>query len=514
MATKKSTGKISSSTASKSYNQKTIAKMQARDAGKSSSSSSKSSPVIQAVGGSRETQLANANAQMAKIQSMLAEPSTKLTSAQSSSISSQLGQASTALASLPKANAPTSPVGINPQVGETTVPTTTPAVAPVAGAVAGVAGLGVENKKMSDFAKQESDARLKAEEARQKESATLMDKFLGKVTSPTEAKTQAWDETGMDVQKYFAKQEAGIKEIESLTNEYNAVTAARDQQIAQTNDAMGSMNFINNQTAQIERNAAPKLNVLSADINAKAATLQAQQGNYAEARAYVNDAVQAATADAKFQFDMFQSFYEVNQDNFDRVDSIYNESFKTQMGLAQQEYETQLAEKQLIGEYMLKNPTAGIRMTDTIEEASRKIGLVPTGGEGLTADMKNYNAAVTTGYTGTFADFLGKGGSTSKIDGLALSLFTGEIGIGDVPSDLRNDVLTRYHEMQLLDKANQTQGEATAPSGSTTLYTAPSGSGSTAAYRVPVSNVPNQTGTTYNGPATTTSTATWGLLFQ
>lgn len=211
-----------------------------------------------------------------------------------------------------------------------------------------------------------------------KENQSLTDKYLGTMKNPEDVYDQAWEDTGMSVKDYFAKQEKGIKEIETLNKEYANVKGAMEQQIAQSNDKMASMNFINNQTAQIRRNAEPQLNTISANISSKAATLEAQQGNFAEARSLVKDAVDAATAGNKFKYDMYKAYYDQNQDNFDRIDSVYKDAFEGAMNLALKDYETQRQEKLSIGELMIgyNQYGAGISINDTLADAQQKAASV------------------------------------------------------------------------------------------------------------------------------------------
>jgi len=312
--------------------------------------------------------------------------------------------------SIPKSTVPTNAGSIPSPFSPVQTPTITPDLGNISLATAGMGGY----QSFLDANKGFYEQQMQMQQQQSAKQDSMLQKFLGSVQSPTEARAQAQQETGIDVQKYFAKQEAGVKEIESLTKDYNKVVAMKDQQIAQTHDKLASMNFINNQVAQIERNAAPQLNQLSANINAKAAALQAQQGNFAEAQAYVNQAVQDATAETKFQFDMYQMLYQNNQESFDRLNAIYTNAYNTSMNIAQTAYEQQRAEKQTIGNLLLEYPTAGIDIyADSLDEAYRKAGLVPptaTGGskESLTADMKNFLFAQENP---AFADFMGKNGS-------------------------------------------------------------------------------------------------------
>jgi hypothetical protein len=277
---------------------------------------------------------------------------------------------------LAKYQPPTSADKVAGSFPSLTLPNMGPDLGNISDATAGSKGL----QAMIDIQKQQAQDMLALEQERQSQQKGLLDKFMGSVTSPMEARQAAIKETGIDPQDYFAQQEKGIKEIESLTNDYNKVVEAKDAQVAMTQDKMGSMNFINNQTAQIERNAAPQLNRLSAQINAKAATLQALQGNFAEARSYINQAVQDATADTKFKYDMMKATYDMNEDSFNRIDSVYKTAYQGAMQVAQMQYEQEVADKRTIGELILQYNAdgAGIMMTDSLEEAYAKAGITNT----------------------------------------------------------------------------------------------------------------------------------------
>ena len=415
--TGKNGGKIKTTVGSNTYN--TLIKNGGSVAGSSSSSSSKPQ--------TREQQIAAIQKQGQTIKSTYDSIKGTITQAERDSLSGSISKASAALT---KAGAPSNAAAVKTDVAPYVAPTVTPPTGDIGTPMASIAG-------RQAYIKKEEARQLKLDADRKAENAKIEKTWLSEMISPSKAREQAQQETGIDVGDYFAKQEKGIKEIESLSNDYNAVVAARDQQIAQSNDKMASMNFINNQTAQIERNAAPKLNEISANVNAKTATLEAQQGNFAQAQTYVNQAVQDATADNKFKFDMYATMYQENKDNFDRIDSIYSTSFKNAMDLAQMEYETQLDEKKTIGEYMLKYPSAGLTMKDTLESASTKlVGFTDakTGDSvSLTADMKNYEYAVNNGYEGSFADWVGNG--SNDVSSNFTSIMQQAIDAGATPEE-------------------------------------------------------------------------------
>lgn len=284
---------------------------------------------------------------------------------------------------LPQASVPSNVGAIASPFQEFVAPQTTPGFGDISSSLAGTAGLGALNQSNQQFFQQQLAQQQQQFES---EKSGLKD-FFNSLTSQQEARAQAEDRVGLDAQAHFASVDASIKEIESLTNDYNRAVEAKDQQIAATHDKLASNNFINNQIAQIERNAAPKLNRISAEINAKAAVLQAQEGNFAEAQKYVNQAVADATADNKFKADMFNAAFELNRENFDRIQSIYANAYETSMGLAQAAYEEQRVEKEQIGELLLSYPNAGIDIyNDSLEDAFRKAGIAPralgTGGTG------------------------------------------------------------------------------------------------------------------------------------
>lgn len=341
--------------------------------------------------------------------------------------------AATYNAALPKTTIPTDASMIQSPYQSYVAPTTTtPAFGDINFATAGTAGLQSQMQmQMEEYYRKQREQ----QEAYNQQEKGRLQSFMDSLISPQDAKEQAWQDTGIDVSKHFAEQEKGFKEIESLTNQYNKLIEAKDSQIAATQDRMASMNFINNQTAQIERNAAPQLTRLSADINAKAAVLQALQGNFAEAQKYVNQAVEDATSINKYNYDIYKANYDMNKDNFDRLGDIYTSAYEAKMNLLGMEYERAYQEKTQIAELLLKYPSSGIDIYgDDLMTAYKKAGVVAGmastsgGGYDYTADMKNYLFAVDQGYTGSYAEWMGKQnslGAGSFSDVIAESILSG-----------------------------------------------------------------------------------------
>lgn len=339
-----------------------------------SSSSPKSSPVIQAVGGTREQQLANANAQMANIQKMMSDPSTKLTSAQSSSIASQLGTASAELAKIPKATAPTTPTAINPQVGETKIPETQMQT----GDTVDSAGYLASNTAITDAIEQQRKDALARQEENNKQQESFMDKMLGSfndtkriITDSIEKQDEAWN-------NYLAQAEGARAEIKTYNDKYAEVEAAMNEQIAKTNDAMGSMNFINNQVQQIQKNAAPQLALLAAKSANASADLALLQGDYQMADKHLQNAVDNMTALSKFEYETAKDFYTINQDLFNQTESIYASSYKDMLQALKDKHDEEVADANLKKQAILEYADAGIKLTDSLETMAQKIANSPT----------------------------------------------------------------------------------------------------------------------------------------
>lgn len=241
-------------------------------------------------------------------------------------------------------------------------------------ATASLSGTEAAIAESERIAAERKEEELRRIEAQAKQNSTLLSSLKNSLTSPTEARQDAQEETGIIPSEYFADQKARIAEIGTLTEEYNKVKASMEQQMAASYDKMASNSFIDNQRAQIKRNAEPELSMLSANINAKSAVMQALQGNFAQAQSFVNQAVQDAIAENKYQFDLFSAGYEMNQDIFDRMDSVYKTSYESAMDIARLKYEQALSEKSAIGQMMIDPALrgAGINITDTYEEALAK----------------------------------------------------------------------------------------------------------------------------------------------
>lgn len=349
-----------------------------------------------------------------------------------------------------------------------TLPSLNPTIGSVTDASAGTSGISqFLTTQMAELDKQRKNI-----ESQQAESQSWLEKFLNEGDSPSEMREDAERMAGVDSAKFFADQTARVKEIEALTEQYNALVAAKDAQIAQSYGKLATTSFIDNQIGQINRNAAPELNRLATNVNAKAATLQALQGNFDRAQDYINQAVEYAMADKRDKLEAFSMMYEMNQDTLSRLDTQYQNAFNTAWDIAKMEYESDLQMKKTLAQLQLDNPQVSINLSGTLESAVAAIKANPKadGGQIIGSAETGYSMVYfdpTTNSYKTRAITGGTGGGVtpggvSEVDTYAQSYLDEQIDITSVPQNLRAQVLQRANEIALA-AATQSQTQTSTP---------------------------------------------------
>jgi len=202
-----------------------------------------------------------------------------------------------------------------------------------------------------------------------KNANSFLDKLMNR-PSNEEVREKAQEDIGFSVPQYFQEMKQIQTEIGSLETSYANLVAAKDTQIAQSTDKMASMNFINNQIAQINRNAAPELNRIAAIINAKTGVAEMMRGQFADAQMLINQAVEDATAESRYNYEMYNMFYTKNKDALDRLDSQYKDAYDTARMIAMQSWENDRADRKANADMILELASMGI-------DASAGIGMDP-----------------------------------------------------------------------------------------------------------------------------------------
>lgn len=261
-----------------------------------------------------------------------------------------------------KSSTPTNLSNINSGVGEVNLSRTSTGISGdsnlqvgnimggigTAQAMGSLAELNTKNEQEIKTAKEleAEEAKLYLEKGIKEEQSWLKDMFKERENQPTIAEQRA------DLERQYGIQ-AKVSEINSLQDSLNKVQTEAQNQVTATRDVLGSMNFINNQIAQIERNSAPAINLLKADINFKTGILTQNQQ-------LVEQAIQDATAEYKQRWEDKKFFYnEYYDDVISKLSSDYDTALKLSIQEDENEYDYQvkLAEwkRDVIIEYGLSN---------------------------------------------------------------------------------------------------------------------------------------------------------------
>ena len=241
-----------------------------------------------------------------------------------------------------------------------------PDIRPTVPDISGISGLTAFYGKQFELAQKQQEDYQKQSLEQQKIQSEQTKPFLERVLggkSPSEARGEARSETGVSPADYFVQQRAGLAEIEKLNEEYNAIVEAKENKKAKFTGPGVTEGFVERADTAIEKEYAPKLNRLAANIKVKAAIFAAKQDNFKEAQTYVDQAVQDATADLKFNYDMFQTFYDINQDRIDKLDTKYSSAIKSGIEAAEKAYTVAYKEAEKKGELLIEGAKAGVDLS-------------------------------------------------------------------------------------------------------------------------------------------------------
>lgn len=241
-----------------------------------------------------------------------------------------------------------------------------------------------------------------AQETQTTQTAPWFQRLLSS-SSPEETRKSAQETTGLNVAEYFGAQKAALDELKTLNESYNNEVAKRDEEIRILQEnAEGRLDSgISQEVSRIENRYAVRLNQISSNINTKAAIYEAEQGRFNEAQQYINQAVQDATAETRYNMEMFQTFYQINQDVIDSLDSKYQDAFKNAMMLSERAYEQDYKNKlrQISAAAgMPGNSGYNLFTTSQLNTGANKAGLDLETFSGLDYEVKNFfvNTSPTT----------------------------------------------------------------------------------------------------------------------
>ena len=227
--------------------------------------------------------------------------------------------------------------------------------------------------------KEEADRLKKEKEAAEKEQEKAPGTFqkfaesLG-FKSEQDKRAEAEDITGIKPAEYFAERAAEIAEMDALYTDYNNTVARRDQALLSKEEQMGGYlgSILDGEKSIINKAYNIELSRKSAQINTKLAIMEMKQENFAEAQAFIDDAVNDYMAPIKDDYAVFQQFREEQADKIAGLDNEYKEAMDKQdaykLAILQEE-ESRVTQ---VGEMMKQYFNAGITLDDTVAEANEK----------------------------------------------------------------------------------------------------------------------------------------------
>jgi len=278
-------------------------------------------------------------------------------------------------------------------------------------------------------AMQERDKQMAEQQAKlQEERQTWKERLFGQ-PSLSELETTQAEKYGIPEQ--LQQQQALITDMGTLRERLDKLDVEMQNQIALMEEQPVSLSYSNREKSRIRETYSRQMANISASLNAKAATLQALQGNLAQAQSFADKAVNAAIYDQEQDFKRFEFFYNENKDFINSLDKSQQRDLDRLLNYQSSELDRLRAEKTQVMNLSLQYPLASITADMTLDEATaaaqrqakimteldiaqqqaniaRTRQLAAGGGETSSESqyMRLYNEAVSAGYKKGFTDFL------------------------------------------------------------------------------------------------------------
>jgi len=276
---------------------------------------------------------------------------------------------------------------------------------------------------------QERNKQMAEQQAKlQEEKQTWKERLFGQPSLSELETTQA---DRFDIPEQLQQQQALITDIGTLRERLDKLDVEMQNQIAVNEQKLVSTRVINREEARIRETYSRQMAGVSASLNAKAATLQAMQGNLAQAQSFADRAVNAAIYDQEQEFKRFEFFYNENKDFINSLDKSQQRDLDRLLNYQSSELDRLRAEKTQVMNLSLQYPLAGITPDMTLDEATTaaqaqagvmseldiaqqqaniaRTRQLAAGGEGAPPEsqyMKLYNEAVLAGYKKSYIEFL------------------------------------------------------------------------------------------------------------
>ena len=210
------------------------------------------------------------------------------------------------------------------------------------------------------------------QQAAREEQKTLKDKLTDWVSG---RKTEDVVRSEMDewkVMETLDLQRQAFADIQELNQKAIGMIEARDAAIAALGQMTIATPFITGQQARVAEAYDRRISSMSALIGAKSAYAEALSGNMNVARGFINDIVNAYTFDTKLEFDRITMFLDINRDEIRALDISYQNAFSESQRYWENRLNTEKEERRIIMELSLNYLGANINYDDKLEDAVKK----------------------------------------------------------------------------------------------------------------------------------------------
>ena len=214
---------------------------------------------------------------------------------------------------------------------------------------AGVAAIseGIKASTPTQEALKAEIARIEAQRAAEASSLKTLIGAQPTALSSDELMRQAFKNLGLPedfTKTQFQQLQTTAGEIQSLTLSLNAVNTREQQKLLAIEGQAVTMGTINSQSDQAKRSFLIEKASISADITAKAAYLQALQGNFQLVTQLVDKAVNYAFMDQTQKINDYRWMYSNYKDEMNNLTSRENQLFDTLLGSIERETAAQKAD--------------------------------------------------------------------------------------------------------------------------------------------------------------------------
>ena len=170
-----------------------------------------------------------------------------------------------------------------------------------------------------------------------------------------------------------------FKQIQDITQsslplykQLSDLDTAETNELNRNSQRMASTTAIREEENAIKERYAKMKAPIASELHAYAAQIQALQGNLNTAQQLANNAVKAATYDEERDYNRLKDFISINQSFINGLDSDQKYIMTQALNLQRRKLEEARQDKTNVMNLKLKYPEAGISITDTLEEATKK----------------------------------------------------------------------------------------------------------------------------------------------